>query len=105
MKKFTAEDFKAKGFVGYQLNTWTGNTVEADYVLRDFADMYNANANSIESVNDDVNKRVKIFPMGNQTNKVIVIYADRPMTADEVKAADERLAAMGAHRIIEGGKR
>lgn len=99
MKKATVETMKAKGWKGYQVNTMTGNKVEANYVLDKIAWVANNEPQRLSPTYNDVGG-TKIIRIENENwtpYTTLDCYAERPMTAEELAEADKRLEKIGLY--------
>lgn len=97
MRKVTVETLKKMGFIGFQLHTMTGNLLEAQYPLDNFAWTLNNRPDRIRTVNNDIGGNVRLFIENeNWVSKTNTeIFIERPMTEQELIEADARLAEMG----------
>ncbi|MGI6269834.1 MAG: hypothetical protein ACOYKJ_04780 [Candidatus Howiella sp.] len=101
--KNSVETLKAVGFKGYQRNSITGNTIEANYPLDEIAWAMNNAPHRIRTTRDDIGKKIRIH-IDNENwtpPKAHEIFAERPMTPEECKEAEERLEKMGV--TVSGG--
>ena len=95
--KHTVETLKQLGYKGVQLNNWTGNKVEADYVLDNIAWTMNNKPGRLCYKNDDVKGKVYISIKNENWAPATSYerYAERDMTASELLEADKRLSKIG----------
>lgn len=95
--KLTIENLKQEGWKGIQRNNWTGNELEANYVLDNILWTLKNKPERLQYKNDDVRGKVYVTiknenwtPAQNHE-----LYAVRNMTAGELLEADKRLAKLG----------
>ena len=95
--KQTIETLKQQGYKGIQGNMWTGNIVEANYVLDDIAWCMNNKPERLHIKNDDVKGKVYVSIKNENWTPTTIYerYAVRDMTDRELREADERLAKIG----------
>ena len=95
--KYTVEILQKKGYKGYQRNTMTGYTLEARYVLEDIAWRANNRPELLQFTKDDLGGMIRVYYSagGGASPTSLANYAERPMTAEELIEADERLAELG----------
>ena len=95
--KHTVETLKQQGYKGIQFNTWTGNELEADYVLDNIAWTMNNKPERLCYKNDDVKGKVYISIKNENWTpaKNHELYGERKMAESELLEADKRLAKMG----------
>lgn len=95
--KQTVETLKQQGYKGIQLNNWTGNSVEADYVLDNIAWAMNNKPERLFYKNDDVRGKIYISIINENWTPATSYerYAERDMTANELSEANKRLAQLG----------
>lgn len=95
--KYTVEALKQKGYKGIQCNNWTGNEIEADYVLDNIAWCMNNKPERLQVKDDDVKGKVYITIKNENWTPATSHerYAVRDMTKSELLEADKRLAKIG----------
>lgn len=95
--KYTVEILQKMGYKGYQRNTMTGHTLEARYVLEDIAWRANNRPEQLQFTKDDIGGMIRVHYSagGGASPTNLANYAERPMTAEELIEADERLAELG----------
>lgn len=95
--KHTVETLKQQGYKGIQCNNWTGNKLEADYVLDNIAWTMNNKPERLHIKEDDVKGKIYVSIKNENWTpaKSHELYAERKMTKSELLEADKRLAKMG----------
>jgi len=96
-KKYTVEDLQRLGYLGYQRNTMTGNTIIAQYPLRYAVHAANNHPNRLHFTRDLIGGKIRVHISGYYPTpfSTLEIFIERAMNEEELAEVRSELARMG----------